>query len=68
MSATELVFDNQDLKKLILTKVIKMKYDEEVKEGIKTMVNEEISKNWWKYCSCPKCIQTARRMFNDDFL
>lgn len=50
-----MVFDNKDLRKLILTHYVRMKYNTEVYNGIQKLFQESLIKRWYHYCSCELC-------------
>ena len=54
-SAVEGVFDNQDLRKLILTQLVRQKYREELWHGIQNLMEEAFVKKWYRYCHCELC-------------
>jgi hypothetical protein len=68
MNPQELVFDNVDLKRIIITKMVKLKYNEELKEKMKNLLDEEIKKKWFLYCRCDLCTNAARLFLNDGLL
>jgi hypothetical protein len=51
----QFVFDNQDLRHLILTKHVYNKYKEERYEMIKSLVSESIVGHWFRHCTCNEC-------------
>ena len=54
-SSEEFVLNNIDLRKEILKRIVYEKYKIELHEKIKDMLNSEIVKNWYKFCSCELC-------------
>lgn len=65
MDPEEFVLENRDLRKEILKSLVKIKYREELSDWIKTMLNEEIIKNWFKFCQCEQCRIAVYRWIND---
>ena len=65
MDPEECVLENRDLRKEILKPLVKNKYTEELSEWIKIMLNEEIVKNWFKFCQCEQC-RNAAYIWNND--
>ena len=64
MDPEEFVLENRDLRKEILKSMVKEKYREELTSWIKEMLDEEIMKNWFKFCQCEKCRVAAYRWIN----
>lgn len=55
MDTVSEVFDNKDLRKIILTFVVKEKFAQELKSGMYNLLTQYIVKKWYKYCSCELC-------------
>ena len=55
MEQVHKVFDNEDLRKIIVTYIVHEKYKKEVKNGITQLFTESLVKKWYKYCSCELC-------------
>ena len=58
------VFDIEDLRRLIIKKVVYAKYKEELKSKMKEFIDHIIITNWYKYCSCEECTQN-RNFYNN---
>ena len=58
------VFDIEDLKRLIMKKVVYAKYKEELQSKMKEFIDNIIITNWYKYCSCDECTQN-RNFYNN---
>ena len=54
-SAVSFVFDNKELRKLILTHVVREKYNEEVFNGVQRLIEDSLLKKWYHYCRCEMC-------------
>ena len=52
-----------ELRKHILTYVVKDKYDAELKKDMKMFVDTLITQNWFKYCQCQQCTIAAHEYF-----
>ena len=55
-SSAQRVFDNDLLRHKILTKYVYAKHIEELSINLKELLNEQIIKNWYKYCNCELCL------------
>jgi hypothetical protein len=60
MDPIQKVFDCQDLRHLILTKVVYAKYKEELYTKMKEFFDHEIITNWYKFCQCEECTKNRR--------
>jgi hypothetical protein len=60
----QFVFDNQDLRHLILTKYVYSKYKQEQYDFIRNLVHEAIIGNWYRFCECQEC-RTNREYYNN---
>ena len=55
MNPVQDVFDNQDLRKLILTNYVSDKYQNELKLGIQDLIMQIVITRWYHYCTCIQC-------------
>lgn len=62
MNPVEFVFDNPDLRKIILKYIVYEKYKEELKESIQNLLTDSLMKYWYRYCSCEIC--KANRVYH----
>ena len=54
-------FDNLLIRYLILTKLEQIKYKQKLSKMIHDLLNESITHQWYKYCSCDIC--THKRLY-----
>lgn len=54
------VFDIPELRKIILTHVVRDKYRSEIQNEIKHIVSALIVDKWFLYCTCELCENKAR--------
>ena len=50
-----IVFENTDLRKLILKHLVYDKYKKELYSKMQYFITNLIKLNWYKYCSCESC-------------
>ena len=62
MNYAEIVFDNIDLRRLILYHYVHLKYKDELKEKVKQFAIEQILRKWYKFCKCELC--TSNREYS----
>ena len=60
------VFDIEDLRRIILTKVVYAKYKEELYTQMKEFFGHQIITNWYKYCPCGECVKN--RLYYESLL
>ena len=58
------VFDNLLLRHLILSCLIKLEYNEQLRMDIKELVGHLIIHKWHKYCRCDECITYTIEKYN----
>jgi hypothetical protein len=65
LTSEQFVLENKDLRKEILKHIVYEKYKDELYYKIKKMLDDEIVKNWYKFCSCDVC--TIKMRLNNEF-
>jgi hypothetical protein len=60
----QFVFDNKDLRRIILTKYVYSKYKKERDDFIRTLVYDAIIEKWYKFCECQEC-RANREYYNN---
>lgn len=66
MATSENIFSNDLLRSKILYYYVREKYRNELKIEIKNLLNEEVIKRWYRYCSCELCsLERDREFYNN---
>lgn len=66
MATGEDIFSNNLLRSKILFYYVRDKYMRELNLEIKKLLDEEIIKKWYRYCSCDLCsLERDREFYNN---
>ena len=66
MATGEDIFSNNLLRSKILFYYVRDKYMTELNLEIKKLIDEEIIKKWYRYCSCELCsLERDREFYNN---